>query len=71
MKDQQDNKYFKDCLNRVLGRCKGCKRDYNHEHHPNNLDCPRHKGISMFIVEIEPIEQIITKGILGDLNENI
>ena len=31
------------CVNRVLGFCPNCERDYNLEHHPNNLDCPRYK----------------------------
>ena len=30
------------CLRRVLGYCSHCKRDYDPDNIPNNLDCPRY-----------------------------
>jgi len=46
------------CLNRFLGRCENCSRDYEN-HYPNNYDCKNYKGIKM-----------ITHNIIGELNEN-
>ena len=54
MEDQQDNRYLRDCLHRFTGHCRGCKRDYSREHHPNNIDCPMYKEISLLIIEIKP-----------------
>ena len=44
---------MKTCLNRFLGKCKGCSRDYNSNHHPNNLDCPKYKEIGVLTFEIK------------------
>lgn len=35
------------CLNRMLGKCPNCERDYDTTHHPNNLDCPKYKSVGM------------------------
>lgn len=35
----------KTCLNRFLGKCPGCERDYDTSHYPNNYDCPDYKEI--------------------------
>ena len=45
--------YFKTCINRVLGRCKGCEIDYNIDHHPNNYDCPYHIPVILIIVDVK------------------
>jgi len=47
-----NNNVIKTCLNRFLGRCGGCSRDYNGEHHPNNLDCPNYYEIKLLVVEV-------------------
>ena len=52
-KDPKDPKTRFTCLNRFIGKCKGCTRDYNKEHHPNNLDCPNYREIPISIVNIE------------------
>ena len=44
---------MKTCLNRFLGNCKECIRDYDPKHHPNNLDCPRYYEISIVIYKVE------------------
>jgi len=41
----------KTCLNRFLGRCKGCIEDYEN-HHPNNYDCRDYKEIKIITHEI-------------------
>jgi len=43
---------LKTCLNRFIGRCKECKRDYEN-HHPNNLDCPDYKEIYIDVFEVK------------------
>ena len=48
-----ESSIFKTCLNRFLGQCKGCDRDYNIEHHPNNYDCPRHIPFSLLIFDVK------------------
>lgn len=40
------------CLNRFLGRCKGCDPDYDQSHHPNNLDCPGYIPVAMMVFEV-------------------
>jgi len=40
------------CLNRYLGRCPKCKRDYDQEHHPNNLDCPHYQRLVLAVADI-------------------
>jgi len=35
------------CLNQLFGRCQGCTEDMDTRHHPNNLDCPRFKPVSI------------------------
>jgi len=45
----------KTCLNRLLKRCKKCKRDYDTKHHPNNLDCPNYHEINILIVNISNV----------------
>jgi len=40
------------CLNRYLGRCPKCKRDYDPEHHPNNLDCREYESLSLSIRDV-------------------
>lgn len=44
---------MKTCLNRFLGRCEKCTRDYDPGHHPNNLDCPNYHEIEVLIVELK------------------
>ena len=51
MNDEKNQKVIKTCLNRFLGRCKKCSRDYDPDHHPNNLDCPRYYEIAILIIE--------------------
>ena len=48
-----DNNRFKTCLNRFLGHCSNCSRDYNENHHPNNLDCPNYVPLDLLIAEVE------------------
>lgn len=43
---------MKTCLNRLIGRCDGCERDYNAEHHPNNYDCPNYKEVNINIINV-------------------
>ena len=40
------------CLNRFIGRCKHCKRDYDQSHHPNNLDCPEYREMRLVIFNV-------------------
>ena len=35
------------CLNRMIGNCFDCKKDYNPKHHPNNRDCPNYHEIKI------------------------
>ena len=50
--DQKKPKYHMTCFNRFLGNCTGCKRDYNLNHHPNNIDCPNYKKMKILIIEV-------------------
>ena len=43
----------KTCLNRVLGHCKKCKKDYSPNHYPNNLDCPKYKEVEIIFFEVK------------------
>ena len=45
----------------MLGMCPGCVRDYDPEHHPNNLDCPRYREVVIVIYEVKegPIAQLV------------
>jgi len=44
---------MKTCVNRFLGHCPKCKHDYDPNHKPNNLDCPRYKEIEIVIFEVK------------------
>ena len=47
------------CLNRWLGRCTKCSRDYN-PHHPNNLDCKDYIPTSPITFYVQPeIQEVI------------
>ena len=35
------------CLNKFIGRCPDCRPDLDVSHHPNNLDCPRFKKMTI------------------------
>ena len=48
----------KTCLNRFLGRCKGCSRDYNQKHHPNNLDCPNYKELHILVIDVKDVKDV-------------
>lgn len=48
---------IKTCLNRFLGHCEGCKRDYNQNHHPNNIDCPNYQEMAILIVNVVDIKE--------------
>ena len=37
------------CLSRTIGRCPGCKIDYDPLHKPNNLNCPGYREIYITI----------------------
>lgn len=59
------------CLYRFLGECPYCKEDYDPSHHPNNLDCPKFRWVSIvhFVVvdretksRTPPTEVKINKG---------
>ncbi len=52
-----------DCSNRVNGRCPGCKRDYDLNHHPNNLDCRNYHPVPRrdFHVMMRAIENYHSK----------
>jgi len=43
----------KTCLNRFLGICKHCRLDYDERHHPNNLDCPRYRELSLIVWDLQ------------------
>ena len=55
---------MKTCLNRFLGNCKSCSRDYNPEHHPNNLDCSRYYEIEIATFETIEDQQRIERGVI-------
>jgi len=46
------------CLNRMLGKCKGCAPDLDESHHPNNLDCPMFKPVKMIVIEVVEKEKV-------------
>jgi len=60
-KQREPTKPTKTCLNRFLGRCVGCKRDYDTSHHPNNLDCKDYKLISILYFTIKDSDDYVTK----------
>ena len=43
----------KTCLNRLLKKCRNCIIDYDTAHHPNNLDCPMYRPMSIKIIEVK------------------
>jgi len=57
-----DNNLFKTCLNRFLGRCSNCSRDYNENHHPNNLDCPNYVPLELLVAKVKE------RKVLSDIN---
>ena len=45
------------CVYRYLGVCPHCSEDYDPNHHPNNLDCPMFRLVSIgkfVVIEKEP-----------------
>ncbi len=42
LRTKMNDNTLETCLNRTLGRCKGCKKDYDPKHCPNNYDCPHY-----------------------------
>jgi hypothetical protein len=40
------------CKNRLIGRCKDCKRDYS-DNHPNNLDCPSYEEVIIHVFNVQ------------------
>ncbi len=45
----------KTCLNRLLGYCPECARDYDPNHHPNNYDCEKYKEVEILSLEIKDL----------------
>jgi hypothetical protein len=43
-------------INRFLGKCEGCSRDYDPKHYPNNKDCKMHEYLNVVYYEVLPIE---------------
>ena len=43
---------MKICVNRFIGNCPECKRDYNLNHHPNNYDCPGYKEMNLRVFNV-------------------
>lgn len=54
-----EKKVESECLYRMIGQCKNCTYDFNPDHKPNNLDCPRYKPILAFYVS--PHETVVNK----------
>ena len=46
-----------ECLHRWIGQCKNCQRDFDPNHHPNNLECRAYKVAKIFYVEERTYEQ--------------
>jgi hypothetical protein len=46
---------LEECLNRIIGRCPKCTRDYSS--HPNNRDCPNYHPIQLNIYEVKMSDQ--------------
>ena len=44
------------CLNRFLGLCPDCKEDYNPDHRPNNMDCPRYERLDLMEFNVQDLE---------------
>ena len=47
------------CANRFYRKykkCEKCERDYNPEHHPNNLDCGNYKEVRFYTFFVEDEE---------------
>lgn len=42
-----------ECLHRFLGECLKCVPDYDPNHHPNNLDCPRYYKIGVSYITVK------------------
>jgi hypothetical protein len=40
------------CLNRLLGNCENCKKDYDN-HHPNNYDCQNYIEVHLLEILVE------------------
>ena len=49
------------CRNRFLGKCVGCSRDYNQEHHPNNYDCENHIPMSVWYFGVVDLFRMMKK----------
>ena len=41
------------CVDRLTKNCKDCKKDYNPNHHPNNLDCVNYKEAVVRIFKVK------------------
>ncbi len=53
--------YRRVCINRWLGRCPDCIEDYDPNHHPNNLDCPSYKPITVHYFNVEENRELNTE----------
>jgi len=40
------------CVHKFLGDCPSCSEDFEQFHHPNNLECPMFKKITIYFIEV-------------------
>jgi len=43
----------KECINRFLGKCKNCTRDYDLTHYPNNYNCCGYTEMNIFSLNVK------------------
>jgi len=51
---------MKVCLHHFLKHCKNCVVDFDPQHKPNNLDCPRFKSIEFKTTSIKEVSNEIS-----------